>query len=72
MKVAEYIATRQPFTVGDLRFEVHYGGKDWWGTLSWLPQIRGGGEKYPGQTNANLHLIEKTKQEIRLKIGFNF
>ncbi len=51
---------------------LHYGGKDWWGTLSWLPQIRGGGEKYPSQTNANLHLIEKTKQEIRLKIGFNF
>jgi len=40
--------------------------------LSYLPQISGGGEKYDGQTDENLHLIEKTKQEIRLKLGFNF
>lgn len=51
---------------------VHYGSKDWWLSLSYLPQISGGGEKYDGQTDANLHLIEKTKQEIRLKLGFNF
>lgn len=51
---------------------VHYGSKDWWFSLSYLPQISGGGEKYDGQSNENLHLIEKTKQEIRLKLGFNF
>lgn len=51
---------------------VHYGSKNWWATLSYLPQINGGGEKYDGQLDNNLHLIEKTKQEIRLKIGFNF
>lgn len=51
---------------------VHYGSKKWWATLSWMPQIRGGGETYAGQTDMNLHLIEKTKQEIRLKVGFNF
>lgn len=51
---------------------VHYGSKDWWLSLSYLPQISGGGEKYDGQTDDNLHLIEKTKQEIRLKLGFNF
>lgn len=51
---------------------VHYGSKDWWFSLSYLPQISGGGEKYDGQTEDNLHLIEKTKQEVRLKLGFNF
>lgn len=51
---------------------IHYGSKDWWVTLSYLPQIMGGGEKYDGQIDNNLHLIEKTKQEIRLKIGLEF
>lgn len=51
---------------------LHYGSKDWWLSLSYLPQVSGGGEKYDGQTDDNLHLIEKTKQEIRLKLGFNF
>lgn len=51
---------------------VHYASKRWWATLTWLPQIRGGGEAYPGQTDDNLHLIEKTKQEVRFKIGYNF
>lgn len=51
---------------------IHYGSKDWWLSLSYLPQISGAGEKYDGQTDDNLHLIEKTKQEIRLKLGFNF
>lgn len=61
---------------------LHYGSKKWWATLTWFPQIRGGGEKfgpasfngraYPGQGDQNLHLIEKTKSEMRLKIGVNF
>lgn len=52
---------------------VHYGAKDWWFTASWMPQLKGGGfETYPGQTDTSLHLIEKTKQEFRLKIGLNF
>jgi hypothetical protein len=52
---------------------VHYGAKDWWVTATWLPQLVGGGfETYPGQTDTSLHLIEKTKQEFRLKVGFNF
>lgn len=32
----------------------------------------GGGEKYAGQSDTDLHLIEKTKAEIRLKIGIDF
>lgn len=51
---------------------LHYGGKRWWATLTWLPQWRGGGEKFPQQNDRGLHLIEKTKQEIRFKLGYNF
>jgi hypothetical protein len=50
---------------------LHYGGERFWGTLTWFPQLAGGGEEYPGQTS-DLHLIEKTKHEIRLKLGINF
>ena len=62
---------------------LHYGAKSWWATLTWMPQLRGGGFEtfgpasfngvsYPGQDDPDLHLIEKTKSEIRLKVGFNF
>ena len=51
---------------------VHYGGKKVWATLTWFPQLKGGGERYIGQTERNLHLIEKTKNEFRLKLGYNF
>jgi hypothetical protein len=50
---------------------IHYGGKKFWATLTWFPQLKGGGERYAGQTG-NLHLIEKTKNEVRLKLGLNF
>lgn len=50
---------------------LHYGGKHFWSTLTYLPQITGGGETYDGQPD-DLHLIEKTKQEVRLKLGYNF
>lgn len=48
---------------------LHYGGKQYWATLSWLQQFNGGGETYEGQPSSR-HLIEKT--EIMLQIGFNF
>ncbi|HEY0721827.1 MAG TPA: DUF6662 family protein [Gammaproteobacteria bacterium] len=51
---------------------IHYGGQRWWTTLTYLPQLRGGGERYAGQQETDLHLIEKTKRELRLKIGYNF
>jgi len=51
---------------------IHYAAKDWWVTLTWMPQLVGGGvAQIPGQTY-NQQLIEKTSQEIRLKIGINF
>lgn len=51
---------------------IHYGGQKFWATLTWFPQIKGGGERYAGQTDTNLHLIEKTRNEFRLKLGMNF
>jgi hypothetical protein len=50
---------------------LHYGGQKWWGTLTYFHQVRGGGESFDGQP-ASLHLIEKTRNELRLKVGFNF
>lgn len=50
---------------------LHYGGRRFWGTLTWFPQIAGGGEAYPGQPSG-YHLIEKTEQEVRVKVGVNF
>lgn len=51
---------------------LHYGSKDWWATLTWFHQIEGGGETYPGQSDSDLHLVEKTEDEIRFKVGLNF
>jgi len=51
---------------------VHYGSQTWWATITYLPQIKGGGETYENQPDTDLHLIEKTEQEFRLKVGFNF
>ncbi len=50
---------------------LHYGDEKFWLTLTWFDQIRGGGETYEGQPSG-LHLIEKTEQEIRFKLGLNF
>lgn len=51
---------------------LHYGGKDWWATVTWMGQIKGGGEQFDEQDDNDLHLIEKTKQEIRVKFGIEF
>lgn len=50
---------------------LHYGGERWWATFTWFPQLRGGGEQAEGQDH-DLHLIEKTRQEFRFKVGLNF
>jgi hypothetical protein len=50
---------------------LHYGGEKFWLTLTWFDQLSGGGETYEGQPSG-LHLIEKTEQEVRFKMGFNF
>jgi Family of unknown function (DUF6662) len=48
---------------------VHYGGRRWWGTLTWLYQARGDGIDEPddGQTFA-----EETSHLVRFKLGLNF
>ena len=51
---------------------IHYAEKEWWFTLSWMPQLRGGGGMFPEQNDTRLHLIEKTKQELRLIVGYEF
>lgn len=51
---------------------LHYGSERWWATLTYFKQIEGGGPPYTNQENTKLHLIEKTKQEARLKLGYNF
>lgn len=49
---------------------VHYGGERWWATLTWLPQIVGDS---PGSVRSNqLDLDHHERNEIRLKVGFNF
>jgi len=50
---------------------LHYGSESWWTTLTWFKQLSGGGEEYKGQ-KSGYHLIEKTKNEVKLKVGFNF
>jgi len=50
---------------------LHYGGEKYWWTLTWFDQQSGGGETYDGQPSG-LHLIEKTEQEVRFKLGINF
>jgi len=61
---------------------LHYASRRWWATLTWMSQVRGGGTRYgpasfngiayPGQDDTHLQLIEKTKNEVRLKVGYNF
>jgi hypothetical protein len=47
---------------------IHYGGKKWWFTATYLPQIYGS----PREPGRSLHLDEHEKREIRLKLGYNF
>ena len=46
---------------------IHYGGKKWWATLSYQPQLFGA-----PSPNGNRALDEFEKRELRLKIGYNF
>ena len=46
---------------------IHYGGKKWWFTATYLPQITGA-PKAPGRA---LHLDEHEQREVRFKIGYN-
>lgn len=46
---------------------IHYGGKNWWATLSYQPQWFGSPSPSGG-----LALDEYEKRELRLKIGYDF
>jgi len=49
---------------------LHYGGKDWWATLTYAPQLAGSDES--DGNNTGRHLADHEKYEVRLKIGYNF
>ena len=49
---------------------VHYGGERWWATLTWLPQITG--DAPASARSSRLDLEHHERQEIRLKVGYNF
>jgi hypothetical protein len=46
---------------------IHYGGKKWWATLSWQPQLFGA-----PSPNGSRALEEYEKSELRLKLGYDF
>ncbi len=46
---------------------VHYAGKKWWATLSYLPQLFGS-----PSPNGSRALDEFEKREVRLLVGYNF
>lgn len=55
------------FSVGPA---LHYATGRWWATLTWLPQVAGW--HADGSRSGSLDLNSHERNEIRLKIGFNF
>jgi hypothetical protein len=49
---------------------LHYGGQKYWGTLSWMPQLKGG--PTDDARSDRLHLEQRERSEARLKLGVNF
>ncbi len=49
---------------------IHYGAKNWWATLTWLPQLEG--RATDRELSSRLQLNEFEQQEIRLLVGFRF
>jgi len=47
---------------------IHYGGRKWWFTATYLPQLFGS----PSGPGRSLSLDEFEKREFRIKIGYNF
>jgi hypothetical protein len=51
---------------------LHYGGEKFWATLTWFHQLKGDGNPHSAQLDDDLQLIERTKNEVRLKFGYDF
>ncbi len=51
---------------------IHYGGEKFWVTLTAFHQLKGYGHPGSAQLDDSLQLIERTKDEVRLKVGFDF
>jgi hypothetical protein len=48
---------------------LHYGARQWWTTLTYARQLAGSDER---DDSTGLHLADHERQEIRLKLGYNF
>jgi hypothetical protein len=55
------------FSVGPA---LHYASGRWWATLTWLPQAAGW--HVDGSRSRSLDLVGHERNELRLKIGYNF
>lgn len=52
---------------------IHYTTKYWWITLTWLKQVKGWATSDdPAYYNGNLHLVDHERNEVRLKVAYNF
>lgn len=49
---------------------IHYGGQRWWATVTWAHQLAGSNEVNSSETD--FHLADHERDEIRLKLGYNF
>lgn len=49
---------------------LHYGGKEWWATMTLVGQVAGSDESDDNSTGQ--HLADHEKNELRIKIGYNF
>ncbi|MGC8697972.1 MAG: DUF6662 family protein [Halothiobacillus sp.] len=51
---------------------IHYGAKNWWFTLTWAKQWAGSSEQVGFNNRTDLHLADHERNEVRLKVGYNF
>lgn len=49
---------------------IHYGGKQWWATMTAVTQLAGSNEANDNKTGQ--HLADHEKNELRIKVGYNF
>ncbi len=51
---------------------IHYGSKRWWFTLTYAKQWAGSSEQPDANNRTDLHLADHERNELRLKVGYNF
>lgn len=69
---AQFLAGRaREFSTYSLGPHLQYSGDDWFASITWLPQLSGAPASGDEGSNG-LHFAEAEKNEIRLKVGFEF